>query len=91
MEKRKYTIPQEAFELMNRWTQIKTSYETEFRGKDITDVVIQFEGEQPRFAHIHYKIDGLTGTESIDLSKNHLLDKPEERPYIPFETTLSRK
>ncbi|MDO8741491.1 MAG: hypothetical protein Q7J54_08075 [Candidatus Woesearchaeota archaeon] len=78
MGTKEYTNPQEAYDLMNRWTRIKTSYETQFHGKDVTRVDILFEGDQPVFASVHYKTGTHIGVESIDLSKKMLLDQPEK-------------
>src|SRR3989344_42875 len=79
MEKKRYKNPQEAFDLMNKWTQIKTCYETQFLGKDVTSVDVMFKGDQQRFASVHYKTSTrTTGVDFIDLSSKILLDKPEE-------------
>ncbi len=78
METREYTNPQEAYDIMNQWTVIKTSYETQFQGKEVTRVDVMFEGDQPIFASVHYKTGTHTGIDSIDLSNKMLLDKPEK-------------
>ena len=78
MEKREYINPQEAYDLMNQWTRIKTSYETQFNGKNVLRVCVMFEGDQPRFASVYYKKGIHVGIDSIDLSKRMLLDKPDK-------------
>ena len=83
MKTKQYTNPQEAYDLMNQWTRIKTSYETQFHGKDVTRVDITFEGDQPRFAAVHCRTNTQTGVENIDLSQKILLDQPE-KPAVDF-------
>jgi hypothetical protein len=78
MKTQEYTNPKEAYDLMNLWTRIKTSYQTQFHGKDVTKVDIMFEGDQPRFASVHYKKGLHIGFDSIDLSNKILLDKPDK-------------
>jgi len=78
METKIYTNPNEAYDLMNQWTRIKTSYGTQFRGKDVTRVEVMFDGDKPRFASVHYNTDSHIGIDAIDLSEKMLLDKPEK-------------
>lgn len=79
MKTKTYNQPQEAYDLMNQWTQIKSSYETQFQKKNVTKVDIMFDGKQPRFASVHYQTDSHIGVSSIDLSQKILLDKPEKQ------------
>jgi len=82
METREYSNPQEAYDIMNQWTQIKTSYETQFQGKNVTKVDIIFEGDRPRFAFLHYTKGFHVGSDSIDLSQKMLLDQPEKSTLV---------
>lgn len=91
MHKRTYANPREAYELLNSWTQIQTSYETQFRGKKVLDVSVLFQGEQPQFATVHYTIPDrlVLGYEFIDLKNKMLLDAPQNIPFrglkgLPF-------
>ena len=72
MKTRQYTNPGEAFKIMNRATDIQTSYETQFLGKEITRVDVHFDGDKPLAASVHYKTRTCIGIESIDLSKKLL-------------------
>jgi hypothetical protein len=73
-----YTDSAEAYKLMNAWTRIKTNYEIQFQGKEVTEVEILFDKNIPKFATVHYESNNCIGFESIDLSKKMLLEKPQK-------------
>ncbi len=82
METKEYTNPKEAYDIMNQWTRIKTSYETKFHRKNVTKVDLMFEGNQPRFATVHFRSGTDLGFEVIDLSQKMLLNKPEKQTIV---------
>lgn len=73
-----YTNPKEAYEFMNSWTQMKTSYETQFKGKEIKVIKILMEGEKPTIAMVHYEKGIHKGMDTIDLSSKIPLSKQEK-------------
>lgn len=87
MYHREYTDADEAFRLMNAWTQIQTSYQTQFTGKTVTKVDITFEGEMPRgpacernppvSASVYYTNGTGIGIDRIDLREKQLLPMPK--------------
>ncbi|MBU2612329.1 MAG: hypothetical protein KKB62_01250 [Nanoarchaeota archaeon] len=62
-----YSNPKEAYEFMNSWTQIKSSYETQFHGKNVNEVKIIMQRGVPRLSFVHYKTDFGEGIQTIDL------------------------
>ncbi len=78
METHEYQDAQEAYDLMNRWTQIKTAYAAQFAGKDVTSVTVHSLNGQPRFANVNWKSETHVGSDTIDLAQKILLDEPEE-------------
>jgi hypothetical protein len=84
MEIKEYSNPEEAYKILNSWTQIKTSYKIKFLGKNVTQVKITYQGDQPRFASFNYKTKKGIGCTNIDLSKKILLER-SEKPNIGFK------
>jgi len=78
MRTKEYTNPKEAFTLMNQWTGIKNSYETQFQGKNIPRIYITFKDNQPQCASVEYKTNTFAGFYFIDLSDKMLLNQPEK-------------
>jgi len=55
MKKEIYSDPNEVYNFMNSWTRIKTSYETQFKEKNVTNVNIYIKNGKPFFLVIHYQ------------------------------------
>ena len=93
-----YSNPQEAFDLMNKWTDVQNSYETQFDGRKVTAVEVMFEGVQPRCANIQYMNYGgySHNCETINLELYGLRDKPRlfhrnHRKENPRNKVMSKK
>ena len=82
MESKTFTDFKEAYEFMNSWTQIKTSYETQFQNKNVGEVKILMDNNNPKFAYVYYKKGIHKGMDIIDLTKKILMDKPKKKSII---------
>ncbi len=72
-----FVNPNKAYEFMNSWTRIKTSYEIQFAGKEVKNVEVLMKNEKPTFAYVHYKKGIHTGVETINLLSKILINKRE--------------
>jgi hypothetical protein len=57
-----------AYALMNQWSGVVTSYETQFRYKNVTKIDISFKGEKPQLASVYYNNGDCIGVDCVDLT-----------------------
>jgi len=79
---RTFYSPQAAYDFLNSWTTVMTSYETQFQGKNVRKVSIVLDGEKPLAASFIWENAGedKRGFETIDLS-SRLRDSPRKKVF----------